>query len=94
MKISIEQILTRELVGKEVLIHKYGTEAWGFYYSCTRIEEEPYLGCDYAKILACSLSTDKNESITIMIDIVPTETIDTRWVRVSVTDSMEFREKD
>lgn len=94
MKISIEQILTKELVSKEVLIHKYGTEAWGFYYSCTRIEEEPYLGCDYAKILACSLSMDKNESITIMIDIVPTKTIDTRWVRVSVTDSMKFREKD
>lgn len=92
MKTSIKQILTRELVGKEVLIHKYGTEAWGFSYSCTRIEEEPYLGCDYAKILACELDFDLIQSITIMIDVIPTETIDTRWVEVRVDSILELRE--
>ncbi len=91
MKTSVEQILTRELVGREVLIYKYRSEE-DFYFRLT--SSSLFVASGYAKITECGLAINEDGLISIVLDIIPTETIDTRWVEINVQSPMELKEKE
>ena len=91
MKISIEQILTRELVGKEVLIHKYGTED-NFFYSTSETGEENYVGCNYAKITDVCASFD--DPGCMYLEWEESEFFPDTSIDILMSDDLELREKD
>lgn len=96
MKTSIEQILTRELVGKEVLVYKYKSDdpELDYYY---RLSVSPFkwhvlLDLGYAKIVQGNLKARTGGQIYIALDIIPTEIIDIRRIVVNIESLIELKE--
>jgi hypothetical protein len=90
MKTSIEQILTKELVGRELLVYKYEFRGRYVYSSFKFVKLGNYLGSDYAKITGVSLSDQPNLTL---IRLEETEFLGKSLIKVSHSCNLKLKEK-